>query len=207
MGIFLPYHMKGASMFCVLFCALCYMVNGVIFLPTNNVTSVADTVGLECHEIVSRSAVDLAALCVRRDSCMAVATETNNGMICSCPDGSTWPKVIDFTLHLRTRTYVTLPGRYFVWIKVNTLRPRKNGRHFADYQFKCIFLNENIRISITISLKLVPKGPINKIPALVRIMAWHRPGDKPLSGQKMVRLPPHICVTRPQWVKCTCVFF
>ena len=31
------------------------------------------------------------------------------------------------------------------------------------------------------SLRFVPKGPINKIPALVQIMAWRRPGDKPLS--------------------------
>ena len=27
----------------------------------------------------------------------------------------------------------------------------------------------------------MPKGPINNIPALVQIMAWPRPGDKPLS--------------------------
>ena len=33
--------------------------------------------------------------------------------------------------------------------------------------FKCIFLNENVLISIKISLKLVPKGQINNIPALV----------------------------------------
>ena len=32
-------------------------------------------------------------------------------------------------------------------------------------------------------------------------MAWRRPGDKPLSGPMMVKLPTHICVTRPQWVK------
>ena len=55
-------------------------------------------------------------------------------------------------------------------------------------------------ISIKISLKFVPKGPINNIPALVQIMAWRRPGDKPLSEAVMVRLPTHISVTRPQWV-------
>ena len=27
---------------------------------------------------------------------------------------------------------------------VNSLRPRQNGRHFADDVFKCIFLNENL---------------------------------------------------------------
>ena len=62
---------------------------------------------------------------------------------------------------------------------VNSLRPRQNGPHFADDIFKCIFLNENVSIAIKISLKFVPKGPINNIPALVQIMAWRRPGDKP----------------------------
>ena len=86
---------------------------------------------------------------------------------------------------------------------VNTLRPRQNGHHFADDIFKCIFLNESIWISIEISLKFVPKGPINNIPALVQIMATgrRRPGDKPLSEPMLVCLLTHICVTRPQWVK------
>ena len=83
---------------------------------------------------------------------------------------------------------------------VNTLRPGQNGRHFADDIFKCIFLNENIWISIKISLKFVPKGPINNIPALVELMAWRRPGDKPLSEAMMVNLPTNICVSRRQWV-------
>ena len=34
-----------------------------------------------------------------------------------------------------------------------------------------IFFNENVTISIEISLKFVPKGPINNDPALVQIMA------------------------------------
>ena len=84
---------------------------------------------------------------------------------------------------------------------INTLRPRQNGRQFADDTYKCIFLNENVWIPIKISPKFVPKGPINNIPTLVQIMAWRRPGDKPLSGPMMVRLPTHICVTRSQWVK------
>ena len=46
-----------------------------------------------------------------------------------------------------------------------TLRPRKNGRHFPDDTVEHIFLNENVGISIQISLKFVPKGPINNIPA------------------------------------------
>ena len=83
---------------------------------------------------------------------------------------------------------------------IDTLRPRQNGYHFADDSFKCIFLNENIRIAIEISLKFAPKGPIYNIPALVQIRAWRRPGDKPLSEPTMLNLLSHICVTRPQWV-------
>ena len=82
----------------------------------------------------------------------------------------------------------------------NTLRPRQNACHFADNICKSIFLNENVWIPIKISLKFVPKGPINHIPALVQIMAWRRPGDKPLSEPMMVGLPMHICVASPQWV-------
>ena len=44
---------------------------------------------------------------------------------------------------------------------INTLRPREIDRHLADDIFNCIFVNENIYISIKISLKFVPKGPIN----------------------------------------------
>ena len=55
----------------------------------------------------------------------------------------------------------------------------------GDDVFKCFFfLNENEWISI-LSLKLVNKGPINNIPALLHKMAWHRSGDKPVSGPMM----------------------
>ena len=86
------------------------------------------------------------------------------------------------------------------WSWIKTFRPRPNGRHFPDDIFKWIFLNENVWISINIYLKFIPRGPINNIPSLVQVMAWRRPGDKPLSEPTMVRLPTHICVTRPQWV-------
>ena len=86
---------------------------------------------------------------------------------------------------------------------INTLRPGQNGRHFSDDIFKCIFVNENVWIPIKISMRFVPKGPINNIPALVQIMAWRRPDDKPLSEPMMVSLTTHICVCRPLWVKKT----
>ena len=72
--------------------------------------------------------------------------------------------------------------------------------HFTDVIFKSIFLNENVWILLKISLRFVPKVPVNNIPSLVQIMAWRRPGDKPLSEPMMVSLLMHICVTRPQRV-------
>ena len=84
---------------------------------------------------------------------------------------------------------------------LKTLGPGQNGRYFADDVFKCIFLNENVWILVRISLKFVPNGPINSIPSLVQIMAWRRPGDKPLFEPMMVCLMTHIRVTWPQWAE------
>ena len=86
-------------------------------------------------------------------------------------------------------------------IVFNTSRPRQNGRHHADDIFKCIFLNENVWIPIKISLKFVPTGPVNNIPALVQVMAWYRPCKKPSSEPTTVSLLTHICITLPQWVE------
>ena len=69
---------------------------------------------------------------------------------------------------------------------------------FADDIFKCIFMNENIALSIKISLKFVPEGQINNIPALVQIITWCQTGDKPLSEPMMHSLLMHINVSRPQ---------
>ena len=66
--------------------------------------------------------------------------------------------------------------------------------------FQWIFLNENVQISLKISLKSVPRFRINNIPPLVQIMAWRWLGDKPLSEPMMVSLLTNICVTRTQWV-------
>ena len=52
--------------------------------------------------------------------------------------------------------------------------------NFAENILKCIFENENVWISIYISLKFVPDGHINNYLALVQIMAWRWIGDKSL---------------------------
>ena len=57
----------------------------------------------------------------------------------------------------------------------------------SDDIFNCIFLNENDRIPIQISLKYVPKSPIGNKSALVQGMAWRRTGDKPLPEPMMTQ--------------------
>ena len=114
------------------------------------------------------------------------------------------PLLIMVTRCFRKRTLVATILRTHQCVPscswVNTLRLRQNGPRFADDVFKCIFFNENVWISLKISLKFVPNVPINNIPALVLILASRRPGDKPLSEPMMVSLLTHIWVTRPQWV-------
>ena len=67
------------------------------------------------------------------------------------------------------------------------LRPRQKMPPFRRRHFQMHFLeNEDVCISLKISLKFVPKVRINYIPAWVRIMAWRQPGDMPLSRPVMV---------------------
>ena len=53
--------------------------------------------------------------------------------------------------------WITIPwaNEFFRSSFINTLRPRQNGRHFADDTLRCIFLNENVWILTKISLKIV----------------------------------------------------
>ena len=77
----------------------------------------------------------------------------------------------------------------------------KNGCHFADNIFKHIFLNDYVRITIQISPKFVSECSNDNNPALVYMIAWHRPGDKPLSEPMLTRLTDKfVCGTRGKWV-------
>ena len=53
--------------------------------------------------------------------------------------------------------------------------------------FKCILLNENDKIPILISPKIVPGRPIDNKSAFGQVMAWRRTGDKPLPEQMMTQ--------------------
>ena len=50
----------------------------------------------------------------------------------------------------------------------------------TDDIFKWISMNEKICILIEISLKFVPKDPIDNNSGLIEVMAWHRTSDKSL---------------------------
>ena len=130
--------------------------------------------------------------------------------MCSVHSGAPTPEAVDIFhmeggdtcigLSLYNLLLRTWRQRSFSASGINTLRPGHNGRRFADDILKCILLNEDARISVNISLKFIPKDLMNYIPALIQIMAWHRPGDKPLSEPVLISLLTHICVSRLQWV-------
>ena len=49
--------------------------------------------------------------------------------------------------------------------------PEQNGLHFADTNFKGIFMDEKVCILVRISLMFVPMGPVDNKRALVQVMA------------------------------------
>ena len=57
----------------------------------------------------------------------------------------------------------------------------------SDDIFKCVFFNENISISVKISLKFVHMGPIDNKSVLVQLMAWRRTVDTPLPKPMFVQ--------------------
>ena len=108
----------------------------------------------------------------------------------------------------------------------NTVFPHKFWRPFLDCMPQLFFRSQYVWFPVHLKGHLIPlcyetlvvnwqnwlftlfhqsrsvlsPNPINNTPSLVQIMAWRRPGDKPLSEPMMVSLTTHICVTRPQWV-------
>ena len=79
----------------------------------------------------------------------------------------------------------------------NILRPKRNGHHFLNGIFKLISLNENIVFWLE-----YPRGLIINMPTLVQMMVWRQKQETShYLNQCWPGLLPHICVTRPHWVK------
>ena len=85
-------------------------------------------------------------------------------------------------------------------VLLTNLRTTQNGHYFPADIFKCIFHDWKyvMYILIKVSLKFVPKGPINDIPALGQILAWRHPDSKPSSEPMVVSLLMHKCITQLQ---------
>ena len=75
----------------------------------------------------------------------------------------------------------------------------KEGDLKLSYQFHpwAILKDRGASLSLVIN-DFVLKCQINNIHALIKIMDWRRPGDKPWFEPMIVRLLTHICVSRPQ---------
>ena len=67
--------------------------------------------------------------------------------------------------------------------------------HFSSF-CECKFC-----ILIPVSLKSVPKVPIDNESALVQVITWCQTSNKPLCQPMMATLLMHICTTQPQRVK------
>ena len=80
-------------------------------------------------------------------------------------------------------TYIWVCELSFYWSNRRLVPCSSPSRlqHFADDLLKCIFLKENVWIPIKMSLRFVPKGPINKFLSLVQTLTWRRLSHKPLS--------------------------
>ena len=109
------------------------------------------------------------------------------GKLCFLWSSVIWLGIESFTSLMRSFAYV-----------INSSPTVQNGRHFADDSFKRIFINEKCFISIRISLKFAPEGPIDNKAALVQLMAWCWTGH--YLDQCWPSLPTHICNIRGRWV-------
>ena len=87
------------------------------------------------------------------------------------------------SLRLRETMKCYLSNVYFIHLPLDKMAPI-----LADNNLRYIFLNENDRILIGISLKFVPRSPIDNKSTLVQVMAWRRTGDKPLPEPMLTQL-------------------
>ena len=110
--------------------------------------------------------------------------------------------LVEILLHLGVFCVWNMPFKHqYSYIRLClTHWGRNKWTPFRRRHFQAYFFMKMLGFRLKISLKFVPKGPINNNPALVQMMAWPWQGDKPLSDPMMGLLPTHICVTRPQCV-------
>ena len=92
-----------------------------------------------------------------------------------------------FTSNLTKQCTQYISAAGFRLLRLTHLSLDKMAAILADDIFHGIFLNENDRIPIQISLNYVPVSPIDNKAALVQVVAWRRTSDKPLPGPMMTQ--------------------
>ena len=86
-----------------------------------------------------------------------------------------------------------------IW-HINPSLPGRLSGKIAHDIFRCLFFNENVGISIEISMKIVHKGPIDNKPALVQVMVWRRTDDKTLPERMLTQFTDAYMRHYGRWV-------
>ena len=90
---------------------------------------------------------------------------------------------------LLNTVYGYLLPYYFRKLRSHTILHEESGWHMTDDIIKCIFLNENILISIKISIFFL-KGQFDIKPESIQVMTWRWLSDKSLSEPVMIQYMP-----------------
>ena len=88
-----------------------------------------------------------------------------------------------------TRMYlIPFPSPPIIYDRINSSPPGQNGRHFTDVILNAFSWMKSFLFLIQISLRFVPKDPINNNSALFQVTACRRTGDKPLPEPMLTQL-------------------
>ena len=126
------------------------LINGDDFFTTTNLSSVGDTISLQCrHRQEYRSRLELAKACSSEATCHAIRTEERgtSSLWCACPTDISWPRSMSYALsiiHLR-HLVEPLPG---INSRENNMIP------FTHHSLRLRYLVESLA-GIIIQVKLM----------------------------------------------------
>ena len=93
---------------------------------------------------------------------------------------------------------------YPMYLKViyylNALRPRQDDCNFANNNLKWILLMKIYEFLLIFRWSLILRVQLTIFQHFGQVVAWHWPGNKPLSKCVLFSLLTHIRVTLAQWV-------
>ena len=83
---------------------------------------------------------------------------------------------------------------------INTFRRRRNGHHFPDHNFKCIFLMKMCEFQLKFHWSLFPRVQSTIFQYWFRQWLGAKYASIHYLNQRWIRFLMHICITQPQWV-------